>query len=722
MSRWLKYCFFTILFIALSLLILLAAKGTNSEYFEEFFPILVAINTVAATILFGVVIHLSIRLYRHWKHKHFGYRMMTRLALTIAVTAIVPCVFLYIISSQVVGRSIDSWFDTRIEKALESGIELSRQIINREQELLQISAERIKENLAHLPKNKWESAMADLLIQDEVDQIIVLDHKQTIVAKVINSEKQSKFFPPLKEDLDCAFSQQPVSRLEGDVSVRTDHLNIWTLVSLNPGNRIEKTEFLYLSKQIPKLLAKGATDLVAGYRSNHELRLTRNTLATTYQITLLLTMLMAVFGALTLAIYYAHKTTEPVLQLALGTRKVAQGRLQHIVEHPGDNELSDLTLSFNSMVTQIADARQSVENQRVVAEHSRLYLRHILENISTGVMVLSNELDILTVSESLNKLLSPLKFNEADSLNTVAPEIAKLISGKIQVADNGKFQTNFDFTSANSLSPTPIFIQGSRLSIDGVPGCWVVVFDDMTSIIDAQKAVAWAEVARRLAHEIKNPLTPIRLAAERLEFKLKDKLDEKDAAILLRTSKTIIAQVDAMKQMVNDFREYAKLPSPTFKHIDINPLVEEMIDFYSTSGVTIKYDLAADLPKIEADHNQLQQVLHNLIGNAVDATENSLEPEIQISTEPVRRVYNNTIKSIRLTIRDNGTGFPEHLLKKIFEPYVTTKTSGTGLGLPMVKKIIKEHHGKITIANRTDTQGAEVAIVIPVALSAESST
>ena len=361
-----------------------------------------------------------------------------------------------------------------------------------------------------------------------------------------------------------------------------------------------------------------------------------------------------------------------------------------------------------------------MENQRLQAEQARASLERILSNISSGVLVVDSKLHISTANVAASTILKNKRIGVGAVLPDIEPELAEAIRNQIRLADKDSIHTELELHKGETAEPLVIFLRGARIDLDNGEG-WVIVFDDMSAMIDAQKALAWGEVARRLAHEIKNPLTPIRLAAERLNIKLTGKLDAKDETLLHRACSTIVSQVDAMKQMVNDFRDYARLPAAVLAPLDINAFLKELEALYSAAGTPIELNLTESLPAVNADSNQLRQVIHNLVGNALDATVETKEPEIRISTGIVE-----TTGSVRVVLEDNGPGFSPDILSRAFEPYITTKATGTGLGLPMVKKIIEEHHAKVTVMNRTDKDGhvcgASITMIFPGLQSAASRT
>jgi nitrogen fixation/metabolism regulation signal transduction histidine kinase len=362
------------------------------------------------------------------------------------------------------------------------------------------------------------------------------------------------------------------------------------------------------------------------------------------------------------------------------------------------DELGVLTESFNSMTLQLADARRVVEANRTALESAKARLENILANLSAGVLVFDRDLALSISNHGAHAILGA----ELDSFAAGMRE-------QFRAHGERAWQVEMELKGTGKT----LHVRGTALPQDPAGG-FVLVFDDISQLIQAQRATAWAEVARRLAHEIKNPLTPIQLSAERLEMKLSSRLSAEDAEALARGTRTIVNQVAALKSMVDDFRDYARLPAPALASLDLNALVQEVLALYETSSATIVRKLAPGLPAVRADSAQMRQVLHNLVQNAQDALENCKNPgeppRIEVATELLA-------DKVRLSVTDNGSGFPEEMMARIFEPYVTTKPRGTGLGLAIVKKIIDEHHGQLAIENRV-ARGASVTILLPAASSA----
>ena len=437
--------------------------------------------------------------------------------------------------------------------------------------------------------------------------------------------------------------------------------------------------------------------------------------------TLTLSLFLAVFGAVLLAVVLGNQLAKPLLVLAEGVRQVALGDLTPKAALQGKDELGGLTRSFADMTQQLADARSAVQQSMSQVDAARANLQTILDNLTAGVIVL----DVLGRIQSSNPgatriLRAPMAaqhgklLGEIPGLEMFAQDVqAQFADFRSDLnAPHGleQWQQSFELNAASPGAPDnaiTLIARGAKM-----PGTeeFLLVFDDVSEMVSAQRAQAWGEVARRLAHEIKNPLTPIQLSAERLEMKLTGKLGEAEQALLTKSVKTIVDQVDAMKRLVNEFRDYARLPAAELKPVDLNALIGDVMQLYVSDNpvVPIHAELDPRAPLIKGDAQQLRQVIHNLLQNAQDAQEGKALGRITLKTE-----YSETSGRVRMTVRDNGSGFPEHILKRAFEPYVTTKVKGTGLGLAVVKKIADEHGARVDISNRIEddvVQGAQVSL------------
>lgn len=716
MTRWFRIPLTAAIVVAVVLLVAMAAGGANSTVFERYFPILLIVTSFATIALLAFIGAVVYRLFKQRRNKVFGSRMTINLALYLSLAAVFPCLLLYFVSSQFIGRSIDSWFDVRVEQALDSGVALSSEVLTREQHQLLQTARRIASILNATSKGERALTLDRMRETSDAASAIVFSSSGEILLSSFSPTVTAIIDRPTASQLQKARAEYGIYLLEGEQPESEGSLRIRSIVPMDAYAALQPTTYLQLTQVVPKAMAEHTIDLVEGYRNYQELVLSRTALRNVYTITLTLTMLLAVLVAVAVAFVFASATTAPVLQLARGTRKVAEGDLRPIKEYSGDSEINLLTKSFNTMIFQVADARENVERRRQEAEQARSQLELILANLSSGVLVTDDKLRVAMSNAAAADILHTDEIGAGTMVQDVSPTLAQTFTQKMELTDDdAPISFELPITSTEGHADVTLFVRASRLHLENGPG-FVIIFDDITRILDAQRAVAWGEVARRLAHEIKNPLTPIRLAAERLEMKLTGKLDEKNEALLHRTTGTIVTQVDAMKQMVNDFRDFAKLPEAVLKPLNLKLFLAEVVDFYHSAGTEVQLHCDGNLPEIGGDTNQLRQVFHNLISNSVEAIgRNSPDPFICLTAE--LQMQNGTATGVRVTLTDNGGGFSPSVLAKAFEPYITTKPTGTGLGLPMVKKIMDEHHARISLGNRTEVNGevigAKITLVFP---------
>ncbi|MFC7288611.1 ATP-binding protein [Herminiimonas glaciei] len=757
MTRLLRYLLVVGGAVVSILLFLLASASENSNLFEQNYPWLLILNAVVAGALLLLVILLLVRLYKRYKRGKFGSRLMARLVLLFAVIGILPGAVIYTVSVQFVSRSIESWFDVRVESALESGLNLGRAALDSSLNDLQTKARNMALELSDLSdamQITQLSRMRDQNLQQEA--VIVTSNGQMIAS---SGSQLSSLLPdlPTAAMLRQARVARSYATIEGNNEFQDDsgksatnttpvantansmYLRVVVEIPTSSKALLLQTDsrYLQLRQPVPEQLATNAEALRVAYSEYQERYLARTGLRKIYIVTLTLTLLLAIFGAIAGAFLIASDLAKPLLLLAEGTKAVAEGNLSPRPIVATSDELGTLTQSFNTMTRQLFDARASVEKNRFELENAKGYLESVLANMSAGVMVLDRNFKLVTCNESVERILQhdfaqhigkPLK--DIEGLSTFAQVITQSFSEQSAQSAAGRagkeslhWQHQIDVPrrmggpeTENDIS---LLARGSRLP-GAREGSYVVVFDDISDVISAQRSIAWGEVARRLAHEIKNPLTPIQLSAERLHMKLEGKLSDADAQVLERSTATIVNQVTAMKRMVDDFRDYAKTPPAVLSSLDLNALIEEILHLYLSGDDRdiIHASLAQDLPLIMGDPTQLRQVIHNLLQNAQDAVadrgEQAAPARIDIITEEIhyRSSDGAVSNAVQLTITDNGPGFTPKILAHAFEPYITSKPRGTGLGLAMVKKIIEEHGGRIDIQNRSDTNGAKVAILL----------
>ncbi|QID19647.1 HAMP domain-containing protein [Nitrogeniibacter mangrovi] len=682
----------------LSLFLLASATG-NSELLSGSYPILLAINGFFVVALLGLVAYQLRSLFADLRAKKFGARLKYRLLVFFALMAIVPGTVVYIISLQFVMRSIETWFNVRVDAALEGGIALGQSTFDHLSEQLEDRAREMALELSDNP-GLAVSRLNRLREQAGVNTATVFSDGGRVIATA--SSDVSMLMPtlPRPDQMHQVRVGQRARFLSADNDGKIDMMVIMPI----PAAIIASDPlYLLLRQPVPETLSRHANAVQAAYRDYKQLSLGREGLKIIYTLTLTFSLLLALLAAVAVAFVIARRLTRPLLILAQGTEAVAQGDYSPRRALPAKDELGVLTQSFNQMTRQLDEARAQADRHQAAVEAARAYLESVLANLSTGVLAFAPDGTLRAANRGATQILDDtLDDHEHITLADWSHHTQfrdALLAAFARGDDDWHEQIEVSSPEGGQMT---LLIHGSRLpEVSG--GGTVVVFDDISHLIAAERTAAWGEVARRLAHEIKNPLTPIQLSAERLGLKLAPRLDEEGRALLERATGTIVNQVEAMKNLVNAFRDYAKLPSPTLTRVDLNELIHEVLALYEASPVPIRAELDPTLPDIVGDASQLRQVIHNLLQNAQDAMAEHADGVITIAT--TRRKTGR----VRLSIADQGPGFPPDMLMRAFEPYYTTKHRGSGLGLAIVKKIIDEHGGDIRLINR-ETGGAEVRI------------
>jgi nitrogen fixation/metabolism regulation signal transduction histidine kinase len=748
----------TVAFTATLLLVLLAAASANTEFFDRYYGWLYAANIVVALIFMSVVTALVIVIVVRLRRGKFGTRLLAKLAFFFALVGVVPGGIIYIVSYQFVSRSIESWFDVNVETALTAGLNLGRGMLDASLSDLQTKARLMAEQIASA-----DAAGTTLTLLRTRDQFGVQDATIVTPGRSMSgatpdmhvvAQASSNFSSLVPVDLptplmiDQARSRGYYAAIEGEVdgdpheqgSKGALRLRVVTRIPDANTTDLQPTErFLQLVQPVSATLARNADAVQRAYREYQEKSLGRTGLRKMYIGTLTLALFLATFVAMMLALALGNQLARPLFLLAQGTKEVTEGDYTPKREIKSRDELGFLTQSFNAMTRQLSEARAAVEKNRIALEHSKAYLESILTNLTAGVFVFDRQFRLTTANPGAERIFrQPFEAQLGVPLDHIAvlSEFGAMVRKAFadQEAartdsdhERGHWQQQFSVPVPGEADPLTLLVRGARLvwatdrdEGDVQTSGYVVVFDDISDVISAQRSVAWGEVARRLAHEIKNPLTPIQLSAERLQMKLSDKLAPADAEVLKRGATTIVNQVAAMKQMVDDFRDYARTPPAVLASLQLNDLVSEVLSLYGAEEgkSALEVELSA-LPVIRGDATQLRQVIHNLLQNAQDAVSDTPNPRVVLETRAVEYgdpdADGRTRVAVRLTVSDNGPGFPARILTRAFEPYVTTKAKGTGLGLAMVKKIVDEHGARIDIRNRMKAgdviEGAQISIL-----------
>ena len=737
------------------LLFLLASASDNSGFFDRYYGWLLGLNASVAVALVLLVGVSLFRLYARYKSGKFGSRLMTRLVVLFAAIGVLPGLVIFLVSVQFVSHSIDSWFNVRIEEALDAGLDLGRSALDESLAELEAQARGTVRQLAEDPFYAAPATLARFVRRHPGTQsAIIVDADGGLIVSAMGERRVNLSADlPTALMLNKAKEEPSYAAYEGGGELRDDRvgapppappdansvLRLRVLMAIpdpvQPSGAHLAPRYLQIIQAVPQKLASNGEMLRTAFSEYKERYVARQGLRKMYTETLTLTLLLAVFGAIAAAFLIANDLAQPLLLLAEGTRAVAEGDLSPRPIVASSDELGTLTQSFNTMTRQLSEARGAVERNRIALQNAKAHLESVLANMSAGVMVLDSEFRLVTCNDSVERILQhagvtligqPLAAVEgmqefaAAIINAFSAQSAQSAAGRNVARLHWQRQIEIPRPPGSADENELILLtRGSRLPLETGTG-YIVVFDDITDVISAQRSIAWGEVARRLAHEIKNPLTPIQLSAERLQMKLESKLSGPDVELLNKASTTIVNQVAAMKRMVDDFRDYARTPPAVLQPLDLNTLVEDILHLYvSGEGDDIIHaNLAPVLPMILGDETQLRQVIHNLLQNAQDALQEhppaGAEPRIDVVTEGIiyQSADGGTRIAVRLSISDNGPGFMPKILANAFEPYVTSKAKGTGLGLAMVKKIIEEHGGRIDIQNRDDSSGASVLILL----------
>ena len=703
--------------VVLVLAFVLALTGEAPAFYERQFVWLFWLNIAVASLLALVVLLAALRLAVRKRQGKFGTLLLIRLAGIFALVGVLPGALIYTVSYQFVSRSIEVWFDARVQGALDAGLDLGRGTLEALVADLgnktRVAADRLGETRGPPAPLALERLREQLAAQD----VALVGPGGQILVTASGSAAAMVPERPSAAMLRQARAQRVVSQIEGLddelVPGAQPKARVRALVRL-PSNDIllgSEERFLLVSQPVPTSVASNALAVQAAYREYQQRALARDGLRKMYIGTLTLALILAVFGAVLLAAVLGTQLAKPLLLLAEGVKQVAAGDLTAKPVSTSRDEIGGLTRSFADMTEQLGHAREQVQRGVTQLESARTHLQTILDSLTAGVIVFDAQRRIDTVNPGATRILKlPLSVYRGRSLADVpgleALALAvwqrfELHRASPEAGERDHWQDSFELQlpGADTLS---LLLRGATLPHDAR----LLVFDDISEVVSAQRSAAWSEVARRLAHEIKNPLTPIQLSAERIQHKLAAKLQPDDASLLNRSVATIVAQVQAMKQLVNEFRDYARLPAAKLAPLNLNELVGDVLALYSEAieHGRLAAACAKDLPWIVGDATQLRQVIHNLLQNGLDAVAERADGQVRIATEPVRNELGE-LRAVRLAVHDNGPGFADKVLKRAFEPYVTTKSKGTGLGLAVVKKIADEHGARVRIGNRSADEG-----------------
>lgn len=715
--------FVVILFgiILVPLHLMSSATQTASEL-SRWYSWLLMTNFLGGTLLLGLVIANVWWLVRQFRKRAAGSRLALRMVLLFVFLALTPASIVFYYSLKFLHRSIDSWFDVQIDQAMESSLELGKAALDQRMRVLLQRTQGLANSLSETSEALLPVELDRLREQSDAVELTLLTRQGRIVAT--SSAGMGLILPSLPDPSLLTRAEEG-----GHVSldpaptplVREEKEAVFQVRALVPV-QLDEPLFLQALYQLPQRLNQLAQTVESAYSHYRQMVYLRDSLKFSFSLTLALILQITMLAAIWVAFLSIRRIVAPVKMLVQGTRAVAQGNLDKRLPILQKDDMGFLVSSFNAMTARLAQARDEAERSRRQVEDQRAYLETVLSHLSSGVLTLDGQLRFKTANQAAEAILeidfSQLRDKPLRRLAEANPALeglVRLIRSRLDEAE-GVWQEEVILTMAQGQKV--LLCRGSPLlgADGGRRHGAVLVFDDITALVQAQKHAAWSEMARRLAHEIKNPLTPIQLAAERLAHKLRPQLNSQEKTVLERSTRTIVQQVEALKAMVNAFSEYARLPKMQFKPLDLSILIDEVLALYPPSaGIEFTLEIASDLPQLEADPMRLRQVLHNLIKNSLEAGTPPVHMKIT-----ARRVSERGFDGVELALEDDGPGVDAERMDQIFDPYVTTKPKGTGLGLAIVRKIIEEHGGTIYL-DRHFTKGARFVIRMPVAVGTLSS-
>jgi nitrogen fixation/metabolism regulation signal transduction histidine kinase len=698
----------------LAALYLLASAAQNSAEFDRWLPWILLINISGLVTIFSLLAAKLTQLVRDYRKHVPGSRLKGRTVAIFSALAVAPILVVYYFSLQFINRGIDSWFELEVSQGLKDTRELShaaievrvREFLQRTQTAAQaLSASSDFELIGTLDRERRESTALEFTVVGPQAQILAT-----------SSDRPMDILPaPATDEMVLQLRQgRPYVSLDTD-SVGGYVIRAAAQLDAN-GRRLPRV--LIALYPVPQQLSQLADTVQRSYTQYANLVQLRRPLKTTFVLILTFVVLMSLIAAVYGAFSAAQRLVQPVQDLIAGTRAVAKGNYDTKLPLPGRDELGFLVTSFNDMTKRLGRAREETRRSQQIVEAERAGLAVILARLSTGVVSLEANLTVRTANQAASAILGVdleaavgKRFDESISDTTLFTQFLAILKSHLGALDLD-WREQVELLSDSGKRVLMCACTALPNDLGGAPGV-VLVFDDITTLLQAQRDAAWGEVARRLAHEIKNPLTPIQLAAERMRRKFLGQMNAQDAQILERATHTIVAQVDAMKQMVNAFSEYARAPDMHFSRFDLNQLITEVVDLYRVQDPSAELKLLLDphLPVISADRMRIRQILNNLVTNSLEALEGRpgaiIEIETHLADEGARPAG-----SVAIVVADNGPGFQRDLIGTVFDPYVTSKPKGTGLGLAIVKKIVEEHGGRIEADNRR-SGGARVRILLP---------
>ncbi len=700
-------------------LALLAESAQNSTQFSRLQPWILLINVIGVGVLTVLLARKLFQLARDFRDHVPGSRLTARTVTIFGALVIAPLIIVYAFSLEFLNHGIDSWFRVEVKQGLNDALVLSRATLDLRMREHGAHTEEFARRLADSAESSLSFAVDNERRASGADEIVIFGpHERVLVA---SSAATAELLP-----------ERPSLELVREVSEGRPYVNLEPLADggfvIRTAAPIDENatgtgrRYVLAVYQVPRQIVALSEAVQRAYSQYGELADVREPVKNSFRLTLTLVLLLSMLTAIYGAIFSAQRLVRPVQDLIAGTRAVGKGDFGTRLPLPSRDEMGFLVQSFNDMTKRLRRAREEATRSQQAVERERARLAVILARLSTGVLVIDRLLQLRIANEAANSILG-VDFTAAMGrplieLTGASGRFDQFVRALTTRFSAGREEWREQVDLAGDAGPRVLMCACTPLGGDSDETGYVIVFDDITALLRAQRDAAWGEVARRLAHEIKNPLTPIQLSAERMRRRFHTSVNREDAEVVERATQTIVNQVEAMKQMVNAFSEYARAPDMKVARFALNPLVTEVAELYRAQGPTvgIRLDLDPRVTDIEADRGRIRQILNNLTTNALEALEGAAAPRIDITT---RLETAGDAEYAVLTVTDNGPGFQREMVANVFEPYVTSKPRGTGLGLAIVKKIVEEHGGRIEADNQP-TGGARVRVVLPVKDSSRS--
>ncbi len=699
--------------LLLTSLYLMSGATQNSTTFGQLYSLVLVINIVALVLLVTLILRNLITLVLQYRRHTAGSRLTVRLVVMFVLLSTAPVSVVYYFAVQFLHRGIDSWFDVRVERALEDALELGRTALDGRLRDLTRQTRLLSEEFLGVPDTSITLLVNDVRLRSDASELTLLTLSGRVIAS--SSSDPTDIIPTLPNNSILLQLQQGLDYTALEPLGNDMHVRVAVLIdATSPMGKPRVLQALYPMVERTSRLAESVQGAFAQYK---ELAYLRQPLKYSFTLTLSLVLLLSLLTAVWAAFFSSRRLVAPISDLAEGTRAVAAGDYDTRLPLPGKDELGFLVRSFNEMTRKLARARDEAKRNREQVEGQRAYLEAVLGRLSSGVLTLDNNGVLRTANGAAGQVLN-IELNRelgktvTEVIAAGRPTLAQFFELLLPHLQEAVREWRAEIVLFGPGGRQVLMCRGSSLpNVGDIEGGHVIVFDDITALIQAQRDAAWGEVARRLAHEIKNPLTPIQLSAERLRRKYLQRMPPDDAEVLDRATHTIVQQVETMKEMVKAFSDYARPPNLQLRSLDLNSLIREVAELYrGDRQVRIRSSLGREMPPIEADAGRLRQVLHNLFKNALEAGEQTGRVTVRIAT---RCATEDSCRYVELTIEDTGPGFPDAMIGQLFEPYVTTKPRGSGLGLAIVKKIVEEHGGMLWAEN-IEGGGARITVRLPV--------